>query len=347
VTTITLANQVGVAPAPDPAAYLTNLATTLSAVPGISSAALGLAEPWRFGSPLLRQVTGDDGFRSVSAFFLYVSQGYFETLSMSLLTGRDFAWTDASGQRPVAIVSQRLAGELFGGAHPIGQRVRLGDQTDRVLEVVGVVADARLAEPHHQNQQFLFAALQQQSKRYLELLSPNVLLKSSLPSRDIAPLARRAIEGLGRHDVLNVRPLRQAMALPLLRERVMRLGASYFAGVTALLVFVGLFAMQNLGVTRRIPEIGLRIALGASTLDIRMLVIRQALVAAAAGLLVGIPCAFLAGRLVVNTLGLAGSHDAVAFGAAIALIVAVTMLSVLVPLRRAGRITPAQALASQ
>jgi ABC-type antimicrobial peptide transport system permease subunit len=137
------------------------------------------------------------------------------------------------------------------------------------------------------------------------------------------------------------------MSTPLLRERVMRLGASYFAGLTTLLVFVGLFAMLNLGVTRRIPEIGLRIALGATTHDIRMLVIRQALVTAAAGLVVGVPCAFLSGRLIVNTLGLAGSHDALAFGAAIVLILVVTVLSVLIPLRRANRITPGEALASQ
>ncbi len=346
VTTIGLANQVGVAPAADPVAYLTNLASTLSAVPGISSAALSLAAPWSFGSPLLRPVTGDDGLRSVSAFFLHVSPGYFETLSVPLLAGRDFAWTDTSGQRHVAIVSQGLASELFGGAHPIGQRVRLGDQTDRVLDVIGVLADARLAEPHHANQRFLFAALRQQSRRNLELLSPGVLLKSPLPQRDIEPLARRAIGSLGRHEVLSARPLRQAMAVPLLRERMMRLGAVYFAGLTTLLVFVGLYAVLNLGVTRRIPEIGLRMALGASTHDIRLMVMRDALVTAAAGLVVGLPCALVADRLVVSSLALAGPHDAIAFGAAIALILAVTVLSVLVPLRRASRVTPVEALGS-
>jgi predicted permease len=347
VTTIDLANQVGVAPAPDPAAYLTNLASKLSAVPGTSSAALSLAEPWRFGSPLLRPVTGDDGLRSASAFFLHVSPGYFETLSMRLVAGRDFAWTDRASQRHVAVVSQGLARELFAGAHPIGQRVRLGDQTDRVLDVVGVVADAKLAEPHHPNQKFLFVALQQQSRRFLEFLSPGVLLKSSLPPRDVEPLARRAIESLGRHDVLSARALPQAMAVSLLRERVMRLGAFYFAGLTALLVFVGLYAVLNLGVTRRIPEIGLRMALGASTHDIRLMVMRDALVTAAAGLVVGLPIAFMAGRLVASSLTLAASDDPLAFGAAMALILSVTLLSVLIPLRRASRVTPVEALGSQ
>ena len=77
----------------------------------------------------------------------------------------------------------------------------------------------------------------------------------------------------------------------------MRVGAFYFAGLTTLLVFVGLYAVLNLGVMRRIPEIGLRIALGASSRDIRMTVIREACATAAAGLAVGIPCAFVSGRV--------------------------------------------------
>ena len=316
-------------------------------MPGISSAALSSGEPGTIGSPTRRPVTGDDGLRGVNAFLVLVSPGYFETLSVPLLAGRDFAWTDNSSQRHVAIVSQGLARELFAGAHPIGQRVRLGDQTNRVLDVIGVVADARLAEPHHANQPFLFAALQQQSRRFLELNSPGVLLKSPLPLQAVQPLARRAIGSLGRDDVVRARPLQQAMAVPLLRERVMRLGALYFAGLTTLLVFVGLYAVLNLGVTRRIPEIGLRMALGASTHDIRLMVMREALVTAAAGLVVGVPCAFVSGRLVARSLSLAGSNDALAFGAAIALILAVTVLSVLIPLRRASHVTPVVALGSQ
>ena len=124
----------------------------------------------------------------------------------------------------------------------------------------------------------------------------------------------------------------------------MRVGASYFAGLTTLLVFVGLYAVLNIGVSRRIPEIGLRIALGASTREIRMTVVREALVTAAAGLAVGVPCAFLSGRLIASSLTLAGPHEAIAFGAALTLLLVVTVLSVLAPLRRASQVTPIEAL---
>jgi predicted permease len=343
VLTVDMARQGGVAPVTDPAAYLVDLASTLRAVPGLSSVALASSTPARLGAPSRRPVIGDDGSDGVGAFVVHASPGYFDTLAISIVAGRDFTWTDDSRQRDVAIVSRGLATALFAGASPIGRRVRLGG---RALEVIGVVADAQLAEPHQTSQLFLFTPLLQQSRAFLQEALPVALLTSALPQRAVEPPARRAIESLGRHDVVNVRPLRQAVKVPLLRERVMRLGASYFAGLTTLLVFVGLFAMLNLGVTRRIPEIGLRIALGATSRDIRRLVIRQALVTAAAGLVVGIPCAFLSGRLIVNTLGLSGSHDAIAFAAAIGLILAVTVLSVLIPLRRASRITPAEALGS-
>jgi predicted permease len=348
VLTVSLTRQGGAASVADPGAYFISLASTLRALPGISSVALSSSEPVsQIGGPRRRPVTGDDGSDGVGAFVEQVSPGYFETLSIPLAAGRDFAWTDDRGQRGVAIVSRGLAAALFADASPLGRHVRLGDQNDRVLEVIGVVADAQLAEPHQTNQLFLFTPLLQQSRPFLQQASPVALLKSALPPRDVEPAARRAIETFGRHDVLNVRPLQQALNTPLLRERVMRLGASYFAGLTTLLVFVGLFAMLNLGVTRRIPEIGLRIALGASTHDIRMMVIREALVTAAAGLVVGVPCALVSGRLAVSSLTLVGSHDALALGAAIALILAVTVLSVLMPLRRASHVTPVEVLASQ
>ena len=210
-----------------------------------------------------------------------------------------------------------------------------------------MVADARLATPQTMNQLFLFTPLLQEPARSLELSSPGVLLKSTLPPGAVESQARRTIAALGRHDAVEAHPLLHTLDAALLHERVMRLGASYFAGLTALLVFVGLYAVLNLGIMRRIPEIGLRLALGASTHDIRMTVIREAFATAAAGLVVGIPCAFLSGRLVASSLTLVGSHDALAFGGAIGLILAISALSVLIPLRRASRITPLEALGSQ
>ncbi|MGE5835316.1 MAG: ABC transporter permease [Acidobacteriota bacterium] len=343
-----LIKQSGFDPAVDSVAYLTQLASALRSDPGIAAAALTLNEPLSFGADWRRRpVTRRDGAGSARPFVLQVSPGYFETLGVPLVAGRDFHWTDDRGQRNVAIISAGLAKAVLASTNPVGQLVRLGGQPDRVLEVIGVVADAKLAEPHAANQLFLFTALLQETPRLLALQTPIVLLKSPLPPRSVEGQARRTIVALGRDDVFEVHPLPQTREAALLRERVMRLGAFYFAGLTTLLVFVGLYAVLNLGVMRRIPEIGLRIALGASAHDIRMTVIREAFVTAAAGLAVGVPCAFFSGRLIASALTLVGPHDVRAFSAAIALILAVTVLSVLIPLRRASHVTPVEALGRQ
>jgi predicted permease len=348
VIAASLTGQSGIAPAADPVAYFTQVNSALRAVPGIEAAALSWSEPLSFGADWRRRaITGDDSLPGARSFVVQVSPGYFETLSVPLVAGRDFTWTDDSHQRQVAIVSQGLARAVFPGTNPVGRRVRLSAEPDRLLEVIGVVADARLATPQTMNQLFLFTALLQESPRFLALNSPVVLLKSSLAPNIVEEPARRVVAALGRDEIAEVHPLQHTLDAALLRERVMRLGAFYFAGLTTLLVFVGLYAVLNLGVMRRIPEIGLRIALGASPNDIRMTVIRDAVVTAAPGLVLGVPFAFVSGRLVASTLTLVGSHDVVAFCAASATILAVTVLSVLVPLHRASHVTPLEALNSQ
>jgi predicted permease len=347
VIVVITTNQAGVAPAADPAAYLTQLTSALRADPGIAAAALSRYEPVSRSSDWFRRpVTGSDGLRSVRSFVEQVSPGYFETLSVPLVGGRDFTWTDDHGQQNVAIVSAGLARALFQGADPVGRRVRVGGPPDRLVEVIGVVADAKLAEPHATSQLFLFTALLQEPPRSLELNLHCVLLKSPLPPNAVEGLARRTIVALGQEDVVGVHTVQHTLDAALLRERVMRLGALYFAGLTTLLVFVGLYAVLNLGLMRRIPEIGLRLALGASNHDIRMVVIHEVLVTTAAGLVVGIAFAFVSGRLIASTLTLVGSHDVLAFAAAIALTLAISALSVLIPLRRASRVTPVEALGS-
>jgi predicted permease len=348
VIVASLTTRDGSAPTANPGAYFEQLASALQTGAGVEAAALSWSEPLSFGADFRRRsITAEGGLGGARSFVVEVSPGYFETLSVPILAGRDFTWMDDRRRRDVAILSDALAGALFPGADPIGRRIRLSGQADRVLDVIGLVADARLAEPHAMNQLFLFTALLQEPARSLELRPPYLLLKSPLGTHTVAPQARRTVVALGRHELLDPHSLARTLDAALLRERAMRLGAVYFAGLTTLLVFVGLYAVQSVGVSRRIPEIGLRVALGASANDVRLLVIREALVTAGIGLVIGVPCAVWSGRLVASALTLAAPHDVLAFGAAVAVILAVTAVSALIPLRRASAITPVQALAGQ
>jgi hypothetical protein len=261
-------------------------------------------------------------------------------LSIPLVAGRDLTWTDDSQHGGVALVSAALAQTLFPNANPVGQHVRRGDQS---LEVIGVIADARIANPHETNQPVLLTALLQQPRRLLELQPPLVLLKSPLPLPAAQALAHRILVRLDGSDVFTAHSLQHTQEAMLLRERLMRLGAFYFAGLTTLLVFIGLQAVLNLGIARRIPEIGLRVALGASTGDIRLMVMREAGLMAAAGLAAGIPLAIVASRLIASTITF-GSNGLFAVGIATAATVVVAVFALVIPVRLATRVAPTEAL---
>jgi predicted permease len=341
VVVATLTDQGGVAPARDPASRLIETSSALRTAPGITAAALSWREP--VSGIRRRPITVDDGPRDATPFVQVVSPGYLDTLSIPLVAGRDFAWTDDSRHTGVALVSVGLAQAIFPDANPLGRHVHVGDQ---LLEVIGVIADARIANPREANQPVLFAALLQQPRRLLELATPVVLLKSPLPLPAVQALAHRTLVGLGRDDVFDVHSLQRTLEAELLRDRLMQMGAFYFAGVTTLLVFIGLQAVLNVGIARRIPEIGLRVALGASTGDIRRLVIRDAGLMAAAGLTVGIPLAIMASRLIASTITF-DAHVPFAVGVATATTIVIAVLALVIPLRLATRVAPAAALGGQ
>lgn len=340
VVVASLTDQRGVAPA-DPASRFIATSSALRAAPGITAAALSWGEP--VSGIRRRSVTVDDGRRDATPFVQAVSPGYLDTLSIPLVAGRDFAWTDDSHHGDVALISAGLAQAIFPGVSPLGRRVHVGDQ---LLEVIGVIADARIANPHETNQPVLFTALLQQPRRLLELQAPLVLLKSPLPLLAVQDLAHRALVALGRDDVFDVHSLQHTLEAELLRERLMQMGAFYFAGVTTLLVFIGLQAVLNVGIARRIPEIGLRVALGASTGDIRRLVIRDACLMAAAGLAMGIPLGIMASGLIASTITF-DAHLPFAVGVATATTIVIAVLALVIPLRLATRVAPTAALGGQ
>lgn len=341
VVVATLEHQGDAAPAGDPVSRLIETSAALRAAPGITAAALCWGEPV---SGIRRQsITAGDERREATPFVQAVSPGYLDTLSIPLVAGRDFTWTDDSRHGGVALVSVGLARTIFPDANPIGRHVHVGDQ---IVEVIGVIADARIANPHETNQPVLFTALLQQPRRLLELATPVVLLKSPLSLPAVQALAHRTLVGVGRDDIATVHALQHTLEAELLRERLMRMGAFYFAGVTTLLVFIGLQAVLNVGIARRIPEIALRIALGASTGDVRRLVIRDAGLMAAAGLTVGVPLAIIASRLIASTMTF-DAHVGFAVGVAIATTVVVAVLALVIPVRLATRVTPTDALGGQ
>src|SRR5262249_34449238 len=332
-------NATAVAPA-----YWTDLAQRFSALPGVSSIAFTNNFPVFFaaGFGVERFEAADAAaVTSADALFDAVSPGFFHTLGIPLLQGRDIAWSDARDSTPIAIVTDALARALFPDGGALGRGVRGVTQTPLTFEIVGVAADApyrRLDEPH---QPALFRAFAQDN---VSIQQPIMLVRTG---RDVAPVVdafRNMASTSGRHFVRDVARLDQYVDEVLLRERLTVWLSSLFAGVAVLLSCMGIYALLAYSVASRTREIGIRIALGATPRAVLQAIAREGLWLGIAGLTIGIPCTLASGRFVRSMLHGLAANDPLTIAIASIAFLAVSAAAGLLPAYRASTIDPMAAL---
>ncbi len=251
--------------------------------------------------------------------------------------GADRAWqrdgADRTGQvRP-----------LRGPHAAIGRSVRIGfDPRLQDVEVVGIAADARLADVHTDAPLFVFVPLLQHP-----FVSPTVIVRTRRHQAALEPMLSDAIEAAGRDFAVAQRTLDAQIDVSLLRERLMALGGRWFGGLAIVLVVAGMAGVLSQHVARRTREIGVRMALGASPATIRTMVLGRTLGLAGLGLLVGLPLAGIAATLVARLLTAVSARDATTFLLAASAILIVSLVAAWAPARRAVRIQPAMALRAE
>ena len=334
--------------ATDPQAFESQLLQALRSSPGVRAAALTNAVPQSAIQPgsnpvILHGV--EMGEADLRADQNLVSDQYFDTLGVPILAGRDFRPGDTPESTPVAIINQSMA-KWWNGMDPVGRQftVSLAVVGDRQFTVVGVAADFRLYSVEQENPAQFYQSIGQ-----FPGAGSRILVRTDGDPGAMAPVIKAAVydadpatpvEGIA--TLAEVRGTTQ-LAQPRLTAALL----SIFAGVALLITLAGIGGVIGTTVSQRTREFGLRMALGASRLSVLQLVLRQGLVLAALGVLLGLVGAYAFGQLLSSFLFETPATDPGALVAVTLIFFGAAMLAAAGPARRATTIDPLKALRTE
>jgi predicted permease len=273
----------------------------------------------------------------------FCSPGFFKTLKIPVLLGRDFNERDDAGAPKVGIVNQKFAKRYFGDANPLGRHVGMGIDpgTKTDIEIVGVVGDTKYENMREEIPYELYIpSAQQQGANggtvYMRARADPVRLFNAVR------VAMQSVDaGVPMYDM---RTLDHQVEVSLLTERLLASLSTVFGCLATLLAALGLYGVMAYMVARRTREIGIRMALGAGQNSVVWMVLRETLTLAGIGLSIGLTGASALTRLIQTQLFGVQPTDLLTMTAASMAIAAVTTLAGYVPARRATAIDPMHAL---
>jgi predicted permease len=336
------------APAPPPeaaAAMKRNLIAGLRSMPGVESVAETFIVPLDGNnSSSVVWMDGASRAEGQQTSFNRVSRGYFATLGMRLLAGRDIADTDTKETPFVAVVNESFARVFLSGQSPIGRRIRVeaSPSTPELLyEIVGLVSDAKHQRFRAPLRPVITVAIAQRGGAVAGGL---YLVRRSADVQSFTPAVRETLARVDPRLRFTVRGLEGDIRDTLLRDRAMALLSSLFGGLAALVAAVGLHGVAAYGVERRRREIGIRLALGADRRRILASVLGENGRLIAAGLVVGTGLALLVTAAARGLLFGIEPRDPATMTAAAAALGALALCASAIPARRAARIDPSSTL---
>lgn len=270
-----------------------------------------------------------------------VSPHYFETMSISLIRGRDFSPLDLEGSPRVVIVNETLAREFWPNENPVGKRVVRGQgDSRRLAEVVGIVRDTKVRTLGEDPRAQIFFPASQDYSSMMYILART----RGNPDVALAAVRERLLELDASLAFFDAKTMEQNLSVTLFPVRMGALLLGAFGLLALVLASVGLYGLVAYSVSRRTREIGIRMALGAARADVVSMVTRQGLELVLVGCALGLVLAGLATRVVAQWLYGVGASDVGTFAAAALVLIAVASLANWIPARRASRIEPVTAL---
>lgn len=323
--------------------YFDQLLERVRGLPGVTSAAyteqlpLGLSVSTRDVQFQGQEKLDEDDWPEID--HVSVGPGYFKTLGVDLLRGRDFATTDNAEAPPVVVVNDTAARQYFPGEDPLGKRLRF-DEDNPWMEVVGVTRTGKYRSLGEDPRPFVYSSHLQNYSSMLTLVAA-----SAGDERAVLQQIRQEIDDL-------------ASGVPIFEQKVFsehldvmlfpaRMGATLLAafGVLGLvLASVGLYGVVAYSVSRRTREVGIRMAIGAGQKDVVRLVVKEGMALVAVGLVVGISAALAGSQVMKSLLYGISATDPVTFAGVAVVLCVVALLANLMPAQRATRIDPVVAL---
>ena len=322
----------------------------LRALPGVESVALTSIVPIS-GNDEIYSITFEGRpplppGQGVSALYYLVGPGYFDTIGIPILKGRAFTDEDRAGAPRVAVVNDVFVRMHYPNENPIGQRIRMGRNSDIVREIVGVVGSVKHYGLTDKDQAQMYEPFAQMPN-----LGMNFLLKTSIDPATLTASVRHEILAVDpEQPVAATTPLSQMLANSTALPRIQSILLGVFAGIALLLAAVGLYGVMAYSVSQRTQEIGIRMALGAHRQSVLMMVLRQALLLTGVGLVVGLAGAIALGQVLASTLEpllfQIEPADMTTLVIVPVVLIVVAVLAALIPARRATQVDPIQALRS-
>lgn len=273
-----------------------------------------------------------------------VTPGYLETMGIPVRAGRAFSAFDEAGERHVAVVSEIIANRYWPNESALGKRFRFTVDGARWLEVVGVVGSVHNRAPDREPTPDVYLPFRENQLRYVPARVA-LVIKSGLDVSSLAPGIRQAIASVERSvSVADIRPLDSFVDDVTVARRFILLLVSLFATAALVLAAAGLYGLLSFVVGQRTGEIGLRMALGASRLQILREVLQQGVRLAGAGILIGLIASLALARLMSTLLFGVHPNDPFVLGAIACILLGVAVLATAVPAWRASKVEPLTAL---
>jgi predicted permease len=323
---------------PDTHAFYRGLFDRIRATPGVESVSMAGNRPgsgWSNNNDLVL-----DGVqqRGVTLRSNDVGSAFFQTMGVPILAGRDLRDTDTEASQRVAIVNQYLAKRYYPNSSPIGHQLGGGTHS---LTIIGVSADSKYRSVDETPMPMAYYAAMQSPS----LGTMHIEVRTRGDAAAMLPVLRKVVA----QEYPNI-PLQQPMTQQeqfeksYAQQRMFAAMGGFFGALAALLVATGLYGTHSFRVSRRTTEIGVRMALGATRMQVLAMVMRESLWILVAGLVVGLPLTFLAIRPLKSMLYEMSPFDPQSFVAAVAAMVIVATGAALLPARRASRLEPMRAL---